>query len=418
MGEYLAGNGVFRPGVLQSEKACCGRGVRRLSVRNGAGEAGSILFGTRVQIDVGRGLAEFRAGRPVVVTSGGERLFCLPVEGLDKPRLTEFRTLCAPVPPRLVLTERRARSLGIAVNEPVALELTPDVDAGTVLTLVAEAKAEHRLLPEPAGEAASAAIELAKIAQLLPAALVADTTTSRINAIKPAIITVEAKAVAQFRTEATHSLAIAGEAHVPLNSGVRTRFIVFRDVFGDDPVAVIVGTPDLSKPVPVRIHSACLTGDVFGSRRCDCGDQLRLALAQLQEAGGGIILYLSQEGRGVGLANKMRTYRLQDQGLDTVDANTTLGFDDDERDYGIAVRMLQMLGCTRVVLLTNNPAKLDGLAKAGIEVAGRMPIETPINADNHRYMAAKATRAGHQLGHLISALGEPPGSVEGARLVP
>ena len=188
------------------------------------------------------------------------------------------------------------------------------------------------------------------------------------------------------------------------NSGVRTRFVVFRDAFGDDPVAVIVGTPDLSKPVPVRIHSACLTGDVFGSRRCDCGDQLRLALARLQEAGGGIILYLAQEGRGVGLANKMRTYKLQDAGLDTVDANTTLGFDDDERDYGVAVRMLQMLGCTRVVLLTNNPAKLDGLAKAGIEIAGRMPLETPINADNRRYMTAKATRGGHQLGHVFAAL--------------
>ncbi len=156
----------------------------------------------------------------------------------------------------------------------------------------------------------------------------------------------------------------------------------------------------------MRIHSACLTGDVFGSRRCDCGDQLQLALTRLQEAGGGIILYLAQEGRGVGLANKMRTYKLQDGGLDTVDANTTLGFDDDEREYGVAVRMLQMLGCARVVLLTNNPAKLDGLAKAGIEITGRMPLETPINADNRRYMTAKAARAGHQLGHLMSALAE------------
>jgi GTP cyclohydrolase II len=253
---------------------------------------------------------------------------------------------------------------------------------------------------------------------VLPAVLVADTAITTAKTIKPSIVTVEAEAVALFRAEATQSLAIAGEAHVPLSSGVRTRFVVFRDAFGDDPVAVIVGTPDLSKPVPVRIHSACLTGDVFGSRRCDCGDQLRLALARLQEAGGGIILYLAQEGRGVGLANKMRTYKLQDDGLDTVDANTTLGFDDDERDYGVAVRMLQMLGCNRVVLLTNNPAKLDGLAKAGIEIAGRMPIETPINADNRRYMAAKATRAGHQLGHLITALGETGNVEKAAGLVP
>jgi GTP cyclohydrolase II len=364
-----------------------------------------------VQVDVGRGLAEFRAGRPLVITDGVERLLCMPVEGLDKERLAAFRAMCAPSQPRLVLTGRRARSLGLA-NEPVALELTGGMDAGTVLTLVAEAKPEHALLPEPAGRAAVAAIDLAKMAQVLPAVLVADTTVAAAHALKPSIVAVEANAVTLFRAEAAHSLAIAGEAHVPLNSGVRTRFVVFRDAFGDDPVAVIVGTPDLSKPVPVRIHSACLTGDVFGSRRCDCGDQLRLALARLQEAGGGIILYLAQEGRGVGLANKMRTYTLQDAGLDTVDANTTLGFDDDERDYGIAVRMLQMLGCNRVVLLTNNPAKLDGLAKAGIEIAGRVPIETPINADNRRYMAAKATRAGHHLGHLMTALGESPGNVE------
>jgi GTP cyclohydrolase II len=167
-------------------------------------------------------------------------------------------------------------------------------------------------------------------------------------------------------------------------------------------------------PVPVRLHSACLTGDVFGSRRCDCGDQLQLALARIESLGGGVILYLAQEGRGVGLANKMRTYKLQDAGLDTVDANTTLGFDDDERDYGVAVRMLQLLGATRVMLLTNNPDKLDSLTKAGIEVSGRMPLETPVNADNHRYLMAKAARAGHHLGHVIAALSEPPKSLKSA----
>ena len=143
----------------------------------------------------------------------------------------------------------------------------------------------------------------------------------------------------------------------------------------------------------------------------------KLALARLQEPGGGIILYLAQEGRGLGLANKMRTYKLQDGGLDTVDANTTLGFDDDERDYGVAARMLQMLGCNRVVLLTNNPAKLDGLAESGIEIAGRMPIETPINSDNRRYLTAKASRSGHRLEYLVAALAEieaePTAGVDG-----
>lgn len=378
----------------------------------------SILFGTSEHVGVGRGLAEFRAGRPVLM-SNGDTLITLPVEGLDADRLAAFRAMCAPIPPRLVITAKRARSIGIDASEPVALELTPDVDALTILALVADAKADHHFLPEPAGRAATAAIDLVKLAQILPAVLVADTTLERASRIEPPIVKVEASAVARFRAEMTSSLAIAGDAQVPIESGVRTRFVVFRDAFGDDPVAVIVGTPDMSKPVPVRIHSACLTGDVFGSRRCDCGDQLQLALARLQEVGGGIILYLAQEGRGVGLANKMRTYKLQDGGLDTVDANTTLGFDDDERDYGVAVRMLQMLGATRVVMLTNNPAKLDGLAKSGIEITGRMPLETPINADNLRYMTAKAARAGHQLGHLMQSLATvKEGDGQAARLVP
>jgi GTP cyclohydrolase II len=214
-----------------------------------------------------------------------------------------IQALCAPVSPRLVLTGRRVRSLGFDLNEPVALELAPEVDASMILTLVADAKSDHVFVPEPAGPAAVAAIDLVKLAQILPAVLVADTTAAIAAAFNPRIITVEATAVIRFRAEATQSLAIAGEAFVPLRTGMRTRFVVFRDALGDDPVAVIVGTPDLSKPVPVRIHSACLTGDVFGSRRCDCGDQLQLALARLQEAGGGII-HLSQEGRGVGLATR------------------------------------------------------------------------------------------------------------------
>jgi len=379
---------------------------------NGSSNESSVLCGTREHVDASRALAEFRSGRPVIIAGSDQTLLCLPVEGLDKDKLAAFRALAAPMVPRLVLTGSRARSLGIDANEPIAIELSDNVDTRTVLALVAEKKPDFEFFPEPAAATAAAAIDLVKLAQVLPAVLVADADPAISGTLDARILTVAAQAVAHIREKATQSMAIAGEAQVPLSSGVHARFVVFRDSFGHDSVAVIVGTPDLSKPVPVRIHSACLTGDVFRSRRCDCGDQLRLALARLQEAGGGIILYLAQEGRGVGLANKMRTYKLQDAGLDTVDANTTLGFDDDERDYGVAVRMLQMLGVMRVVLLTNNPDKLDSLAKAGIEIARRMPLETPVNADNRRYLTAKAARAGHQLGHVIAALSEPPESVE------
>jgi GTP cyclohydrolase II len=226
-------------------------------------------------------------------------------------------------------------------------------------------------------------------------------------------MSVTADAIAPFHQMAVASLAIAAEASIPLEGGIAARFVVFRDAIGGTATAVVVGMPDFSKPMPVRLHSACLTGDVFGSRRCDCGDQLRLALRCLDERGGGIILYLEQEGRGLGLANKMRAYRLQDAGLDTLDANATLGFEDDERDYGVAARMLRILGCTRVRLLTNNPAKLDGLVQAGIEVVGRIPLQGPVNADNRRYLTAKATRAGHKLDHLLGALaetGDTPGN--------
>jgi GTP cyclohydrolase II len=226
-----------------------------------------------------------------------------------------------------------------------------------------------------------------------------------VHTYEPPLVAVAGGAVTQCRRDSGSAVTFAAESTIPL-SGFSVRFVVFRDGTGGTPIAVIVGSPDLTQPVPVRLHSACLTGDVFSSRRCDCGDQLRLAFVKLAQHGGGIVLYLEQEGRGLGLVNKIRTYQLQDRGLDTFDANSVLGFDDDERHYGIAVRMLQMLGCTRVRLMTNNPSKLDGLSRAGIDVSGRMPLHGPINASNRRYLAAKATRGGHQLDDVFSALGE------------
>lgn len=368
----------------------------------------SPLFGPKRQIGVHRGVAEFHARRPVLVTGGDESLLALPVEGVDAQRLAEFIALCAPIVPRLVITARRAQALGLDATTPVTLNLTAGLDVNTIVALVADAKIEWPVEFNAAGPAAAAAIQLVKLSLGLPAVLVADVAGRGTIASDLDIITVEADAVAHFGAETIRSLTIASNASVPLDSGRCARFVVFRDAMGDSPVAIIVGKPDFSKPVLVRLHSACLTGDVFGSRRCDCGDQLSLAIKRLEEIGGGIVLYLPQEGRGLGLANKMRTYQMQDDGLDTVDANTTLGFDDDERDYGVAARMLQMLDCNRVVLLTNNPVKLDGLAKSGIEITGRMPLEAPINAENRRYMTAKAARAGHQLNQVLASLIEPP----------
>jgi GTP cyclohydrolase II len=382
--------------------------------KNGNGHAGSAVFGSPDRVLVKRGLAEFRSGRPVVFSSQDAKFtLALPVDGLDEARVYAFEQLCAPAKPKLVVTARRARALGIECAGAVALKIEKSTKSDAIYSLVADVDpSEEAVFGGSASDAAAAAIELAKIAQRLPALLVAEIDSPASALIEPPLVIVAADAVLRFRREEQHSLEIASEAKVPLQGGLSSRFVVFRDAVGGGSVAVIVGNPDFSKPVPVRLHSACLTGDVFGSSRCDCGDQLRLATKRLNEEGGGVILYLEQEGRGLGLANKMRAYALQDEGLDTVDANTTLGFDDDERQYGIAAQMLQKLGCTSVYLMTNNPAKLDGLSGLGIEVMGRKPLHAPINAHNRRYMTAKAMRAGHKLDHLMATLAAEAGEVQ------
>jgi GTP cyclohydrolase II len=380
--------------------------TRKARVCDMAGSSTSGPFGAPKQVAVERGLAEFRSGRPVILTSTGERVAVLPVDGITDDGLVSFRRLCAPGRPHLLITARRARALGLDAAGPTGLAVGDLHDRAAIFSLATDAQVTRHLELVPAGETATAAIELAKLAQLLPALLVCRHGMDAANASELPLVTVAADAVAQFRRTAIESLAVVAETAIPLNGNIPARFVIFRDAVGGTPVAVIVGKPDLAQPVSVRLHSACLTGDVFGSRRCDCGDQLRLALAQLEQHGGGIILYLEQEGRGLGLANKIRAYHLQEAGLDTVDANTVLGFDDDERDYGVAVRMLQLLGCTRVRLLTNNPAKLEGLSQAGIDVSGRVPLHGPINSDNRRYLTAKATRAGHKLDHILGALAD------------
>jgi GTP cyclohydrolase II len=356
---------------------------------------------TTNHVAVDRGCAEFRSGRPVIMAAGDETLLSLPVEGLSGSRLIAFTKLSAPNFPRLAITARRARALFLDVAQPVALRLSADVSADSILSLAADAKIDQTIEAAPAGAAASASIELAKLALGLPAVLVAP-APARAVAFDFPMVTVNAEAVAHFRQDVVQSLRITAEADMPLQGGLSARFVVFSDAIGGGSAAVIIGRPDPARPVLVRLHSACLTGDVFGSRRCDCGDQLRLSLTQLDEAGGGVILYLAQEGRGVGLANKIRAYRLQDLGMDTVDANTTLGFDDDERDYDVAARMLKLLGYARITLLTNNPAKVDGLTEGGIDVCGRLPLVTPVHADNRRYLAAKAKRAGHDLTDVLA----------------
>jgi GTP cyclohydrolase II len=367
------------------------------------------LFGLPDHILINRALAEFRAGRPIVIAGEGEALITLPVEHVDDRRWAAFVRFCAPALPSLVVTQQRSRVLGLVGNSPASLRLAPSLGAEQILSLATEAKIDVHLDSEPLdggpfAAAAAAAIALAKMAQSLPAVLAASIPAGRAASVGTPIVSVPVEAIDEFRCGLLASLKLTAQSDIPLHGGISAHFAVFTDMLGCSQIAVIVGQPNFAEAVPVRLHSACLTGDVFASGRCDCGDQLRLALRRLQKAGGGIILYLAQEGRGLGLVNKMRAYRLQDAGLDTLDANTTLGFEHDERDYLIAARMLKILGCNRVLLMSNNPAKISGLSAAGIEIAGSIPLVTPVTPHNRRYLAAKAVRAGHRLGELTKEL--------------
>mgnify|MGYP001581120654 CR=1 FL=1 len=190
-------------------------------------------------------------------------------------------------------------------------------------------------------------------------------------------------------------------------SRLPTKHGTFRVVVYESPldgahhVALVKGTPSASRADVVRIHSQCLTGDVFGSMRCDCGEQMEAALERIEEEGVGAFLYLRQEGRGIGLANKLRAYELQDMGLDTVEANERLGFAPDQRDYGVAAQILRDLGYEKVRLLTNNPRKVEALRDYGIAVEQREPIEILPNASNERYLRTKRERLGHLLKHPL-----------------
>ncbi|MGI4731918.1 MAG: GTP cyclohydrolase II [Janthinobacterium lividum] len=192
-------------------------------------------------------------------------------------------------------------------------------------------------------------------------------------------------------------MTIAARARLPVAGAEHAEIVAFRtpEQPGEH-VALLIGAPDGGPPL-VRLHSECLTGDMLGSLKCDCGPQLTAAIAAIAAAGWGILLYLRQEGRGIGLVNKLRAYALQDQGFDTVDANTRLGFAVDARDYRVAARMLALLGQHRVRLLTNNPQKVAQLTAAGIDVVVRVPHHLPPNPHNERYLATKRDRTGHQL---------------------
>lgn len=346
---------------------------------------------------VRRAIAALRAGRPVRVT-GDQDLSAASVETTTQD-LLELRDPDNRA--RLLISGNRAAALKLAnerdaadPDSPVMIERPPWMDAAAALALADPGRDLDRgpigpLQPVTAAcaAAASAALTLARSAGLLPAVWMLEPATS------DAAVSIEEVA----RERRQPSLEIVARAKLPLDGMPHTQIVAFRaSDDGQEHIALVIGA-FAGKPPLVRLHSECLTGDVFGSLKCDCGPQLREALRIIGDAGGGVLLYLRQEGRGIGLANKVRAYSLQDRGLDTVDANRRIGFADDERDYGHAAAMLRGLGIERVRLLTNNPEKVSGLEVAGITVAERVPHQMPANPHNADYLATKRKRSGHLL---------------------
>jgi GTP cyclohydrolase II len=239
---------------------------------------------------------------------------------------------------------------------------------------------------------AAAGFRLVKAAKLLPSLLAFD---ARGPFGDRSLVSVDVAAI-ERHAGFVRNLQRTSQSRVPLAEAEESRIVLFRDEQGlGEHVAVVIGSPDLRGIVPVRLHSACLTGDLLGSLRCDCGEQLRAAVRRIAELGGGVLLYLDQEGRGIGLANKLRAYAIQDTGLDTVDADRHLGFHADERNYDVAAALLHELGIERICLLTNNPRKIDALRQHSIDVVGRLSLIAPANAHNERYLRAKRERSGH-----------------------
>jgi len=356
---------------------------------------------------VDRAVAEFRRGGAVVILgcgpSGAGAALARAGETIDLWP-APFFSEAGVGPAGLIVTGRRAAVLGLTAPTAQAIQLgCPDLNSVRIRALIDPDVEAPAPPPDvvasavPASGAGHAAVMLAKIARLLPAVVLAPIDLEpEAWAHQHDRLTVNAAAILRYDQDTAGDLRPISEARVPLADCEDTRIVSFRPRDGGaEHLAIIIGAPDPAKPVLTRLHSECFTGDLLASLRCDCGDQLRGAIAAIAQEGAGVLLYLAQEGRGIGLVNKLRAYTLQDRGFDTVDANEQLGFDDDERVYLPAVRMLRVLGFTRVRLLTNNPAKVGALGRHGIEVAERVAHTFPSNAHNWSYLQTKAKRSGH-----------------------
>ncbi len=368
-----------------------------------ARDPNSSLFPTPAE-RVSRARADLRMGVPVVIAKGESGLVVLAAETAGAERVATLRALGTQ--PVVAVTAWRAGTLKArAYDGDLARIVMPaDADhawladiADPARDLMAPMKGPLQTVREGEATLHRLAILLAKSAQVLPCVLAVEVASAGSFAQDHGLTCLAADATAEDLAM-HHDLMPVAAARLPMEASEAGRLHIYRpDNGGVEHFAIEIGRPDRAQPVLARLHSACFTGDVLGSLKCDCGPQLRTALHEIGKIGSGVLLYLNQEGRGIGIANKMRAYSLQDQGFDTVDANHRLGFEDDERDFRIGADILRRMGFGAVRLMTNNPRKVEMMEAEGISVAERVPLVTGTNRHNAHYLEVKKSKSGHLL---------------------
>ena len=355
---------------------------------------------------VARARADLRIGAPVALVSAAGGAIALAAETVSRERLAELRALSSELD--LAVSHRRAETLRArAYDGDVARIAVPsDADlrwvratADPSLDLENPLRGPYRTRREGPADLHRLALALCKQARLLPAALVLPVRVDQARAMAAeSDLSLLDEMLVHRAADAAIAMHRVSGARVPTRFSKLGKVHVFRPEDGaEEHYAIEVGSPDRGAPVLSRLHSACFTGDVIGSLKCDCGPQLAAAMEQIAEAGKGVLLYMNQEGRGIGLANKMRAYALQDQGYDTVEANHRLGFEDDERDFRLGAEILKALGFSSVRLMTNNPGKIAMMEASGVAVTERVALKVGETDENKAYLATKAAKSGHLL---------------------